>query len=109
VECVGVVNSLFTVPAVGSTRDPEPTLRTLAIVAVELRRDVEGENEGAEAIDILEARREERLVDKKSKVSSCVIGEGPGTGGRGNEGGKEGGGLGDGMDPLMGRRGDGGM
>jgi hypothetical protein len=44
----------------------------------------------------------------KSKISSCVMGEGPRTGGRGSEGGK-GGGLGDGMDALVGTRGDGGM
>jgi hypothetical protein len=42
---IGVVHSLFAEPAVGPTRDPEPRLRTLAIVAVELRREVGGDGE----------------------------------------------------------------
>jgi hypothetical protein len=47
----------------------EATLYTLAMVAVELRRDRVGEEE--------DAMREERLVVKKGKVSCWEISEGP--------------------------------
>lgn len=58
----------------------------LEMVAVDSRRE-------EELRESLEARRE-RAAEMNMRVSCSVIGEGPGRGGKGDEGGKEGGGLG---------------
>ena len=67
---------------------PLVLLAKLATVATESRL----ENPLDDAIDSLDARRE-RAAEINMRVSCSVMGEGPGTGGRGVDGGREGGGL----------------
>jgi hypothetical protein len=65
----------------------EPTLVMLPMVAVESRLEEE-----TLAVDNLDTRRR-REVDKNIRVSSSEMGDGPGSGGNGDEGGRLRGGL----------------
>jgi hypothetical protein len=60
---------------------------------VELGLELLGSVERTDAMDILEERRERLVVERKRSVSCSEIGEGPGTGGRGKDGGRDGGGF----------------
>lgn len=65
-------------------------LERLASVATESRREY---MDAVDAIDIFDARRE-RSAEMNLRVSCSDMGEGPGTGGRGDKGGPESGGFG---------------
>ena len=64
-------------------------LRTLAIVAIESRCEYD---DAEELTDNFDARRD-RAAEINMRVSCSEIGEGPGTGGSGADGGRDGGGL----------------
>ena len=58
----------------------------LALVTLAIESRLEYSEPAEEASDSFEARRE-RAAEIKARVSCSVMGEGPGTGGRGAEGG----------------------
>jgi hypothetical protein len=63
------------------------------LLAVESRFDALWSEERTDEMDIFEDRRERLVVERKRSVSCSEIGEGPGTGGRGKDGGRDGGGF----------------
>ena len=65
-----------------------------------------GEDERREATEYFELR-EGREAERKRRVSCWEMGDGPGTGGRGRDGGREGGGLGETGEAGMKRGGEG--
>jgi hypothetical protein len=75
----------------GVKRWPCPLLEPL--LTVELGLDIFGSVERTEEMDIFEERRERLVEERKRRVSCSDIGEGPGTGGRGKDGGRDGGGF----------------
>ena len=64
----------------------------LALVTLAIESRLEYSEPAEEASDSFEARRE-RAAEIKARVSCSVMGEGPGTGGRGAEGGRDNGGF----------------